>query len=150
MDKDPEAYWFSEAMLYMPFDCENDLLEKIRQAKAGGMETWETFVQEIDYVKSQVMEFVEDNEEARIMAAEMMVDNARTGEFMDPEGEQEVEDNKIDTFEQNEEFDHLDPEYVDKPAENMYEEAFQPIQVRSMSELCKEEKKNGFLSKESS
>ena len=39
------------------------------------------------------MEYLEDNEEARMMAAEMFVDCNHAGDIMDPEGEQEQEDN---------------------------------------------------------
>ena len=87
-EKDPDKYWFSEAMLYMPHKNEEDLLNKINQAKSGGPETWQEFVEKIQYVKSQVMEFIEDTELARLLASEV-VDNAVTGEYMDPEGEQE-------------------------------------------------------------
>ena len=69
VEKDTEAYWFSEAILYMPHDNEEDLLNKINQAKSGGQESWDNFVEKINYVKTQVMEYLEDNEEARMMAA---------------------------------------------------------------------------------
>ena len=40
------------------------------------------------------MEYLEDNEEARMMAAEMFVDGNLAGDIVDPEGEQEQEDNQ--------------------------------------------------------
>ena len=55
MEKDPGAYWFSEAMLYMSHHTEEDLLQRIEQAKSGGQEAWEDFVQAISLVKSQVI-----------------------------------------------------------------------------------------------
>ena len=55
MEKDPGAYWFSEAMLYMPHYTEENLLQRIEQAKSGGQEAWEDFVQAISRVKSQVI-----------------------------------------------------------------------------------------------
>ena len=61
------------------------------------------------------MEFLQDNEEARMMAAEMLIDNALTGEFMDPEGEQDNEDNRLDEHIQCEELDHLDPDCLEVP-----------------------------------
>ena len=109
--KEPEAYWYSEALLYLPHENEEDLLNQINQAKSGGKQTWDLFVNKITHVKSQVMEFIEDNEEARLMASELFIDDNLTGEFMDPEGEQEIEDNRLDEFVQQEEFDHLDPEF---------------------------------------
>jgi hypothetical protein len=113
LEKDPEAYWFSEALLYMPHDNEDDLVNKIDQAKSGGEEAWQKFVDKIKYVKSQVMEYIEDNEEARMMAAEMFIDDNLTGEYMDPEGEQEAEDNLPANFDMQEEFEHLDPDVLE-------------------------------------
>ena len=55
MEKDPGAYWFSEAMLYTPHHTEEDLLQQIERAKSGGKEAWEDFVHAISLVKSQVM-----------------------------------------------------------------------------------------------
>ena len=55
IEKDPGAYWFSEAMLYTPHHTEEDLLQQIEQAKSGGQDTWEGFVHAISLVKSQVI-----------------------------------------------------------------------------------------------
>ena len=144
VDKDPDAYWSSEAMLYMPHDSEEDLVNKIRQAKAGGTDTWFEFVNNIQYVKSQVMEYLEDTEEARLMANEMIIDNHVTGEQMDPEGEQELGDNRIDTFESIREFEHLDTNYVEDPAEHSFEKSFRPITVRPLEQLCREARSLDF------
>ena len=143
VDKDPEAYWFSEAILYMPHANEEDLIDKINKAKAGGEETWDTFVKQIMHVKNQVMEYLEDNEEARMMAAEMMIDNALTGEFMDPEGEQEIEDNQQDTNVQCDEFQHLDPDGLEEPAKT-FESPFRPIEVRPLQQLRCDARKLDF------
>ena len=35
MEKDPDAYWFSEAMLYLPYEDEDDLVNQINQANSG-------------------------------------------------------------------------------------------------------------------
>ena len=142
--KDPDAYWFSEAILFLPHDSEQDLKNKIQQAKSGGSEAWDLFVKKISYVKSQVIEFLEDNEEARMMAAEMIIDNALTGEFMDPEGEQEQDDNRMDTFVPWEEFEHLDPEYT-QTDQTVFEKSFRPIEVRPLQDLSKEARKLDFF-----
>ena len=126
-ESDPDAYWFSEAMLYMPHDNEEDLLAKLHHAKSGGQETWQEFVNQIHHVKGQVMEYLEDAEEARLMASEMMINNAQTGEYMDPEGEQELDDNRLDTFDVLQEFNHLDPSFLEKPSEDTFEKQFRPI-----------------------
>jgi hypothetical protein len=133
--KDADAYWFSEAMIYMPYSNEDDLIEKINKAKAGGEEEWKKFIKEIAYVKSQLMEYLEDTEEARLMAAEMFIDNNLTGEFMDAEGEHEREENQLDEVVQQAEFDHLDPEFMAPPEEGVFEKAFRPIEVRDLKEI---------------
>ena len=78
------------------------------------------------------------------MASEMMINNVMTGEYMDPEGEQELGDNTLDTFETLGEFEHLDPDYVEKPTEDIFEKSFRPITVRPLEELCKEAQKLDF------
>jgi hypothetical protein len=130
--KDAESYWFSEAMKYMPYSNEDDLIEKINQATAGGEEKWNKFVDEISYVKSQVMEYLEDTEEARLMAAEMYIDNNLTGEFMDAEGEHEREENQLGEVLQQQDFDHLDPEFMVPPEEGVFEKAYRVIEVRQL------------------
>ena len=55
MEKDPSAYWFSEAILYLPHETEDDLMQRIEAAKAGGQESWQEFVEAITHVKSQVI-----------------------------------------------------------------------------------------------
>ena len=90
------------------------------------------------------MEFLQDNEEARMMAAEMIIDNALTGDFMDPEGEKDNEDNRLDEHIQHEEFEHLDPEYVEAPIEDVFEKSFRPIEVRPLQDLRKDAQKLDF------
>ena len=87
------------------------------------------------------MEFLEDNEEARLMAAEMFIYDNLIGEFMNPEGEQEIEDNRIDEFIQQEEFEHIDPDYMQPPPEDNFEKSFRPIEVRPLEILCIEASK---------
>ena len=59
MEKNPGAYWFAEGMLYIPHHSEEDLLQRIEQAKSGGHEAWEEFIQAISLVKSQVISVVQ-------------------------------------------------------------------------------------------
>ena len=81
-ERDPDAYWYSEALLYLSHRDETDLQNKIAKAKADVNGAWDSFVNRISHVKAQVMEYIEDNEEARLQAAEMFIDNALTGELM--------------------------------------------------------------------
>ena len=138
VETDPEAYWFSEALLYLPHTSEENLLHQIEEAKQQGEESWDQLIKQIAYVKGQVMPYLQDTEEARMMAemAEQMIDNATIGEFMDPEGEQEKDENKTDTIVQQDEFSHLDPEYIDPPNDDVFEKAYRPIDVRPLRDLC--------------
>ena len=120
-------------------------MAKIQRAKSGGPESWQEFVNQIHHVKSQVMEHLEHTEEARLMASEMMIDNAVTGEYLDPEGEQELEDNRLDTFETPHEFEHLDPQFLELPVENTFETQYRPISVRPLDELRQEARQLDFF-----
>ena len=42
------------------------------------------------------MEHIEENEEARLNAADMFINNSITGQYMDPEGEQENNEDQLD------------------------------------------------------
>ena len=109
--------------------------KKVREAKSNINGAWDVFVAKISHVKGQVMEYVEDNEEARLMAAEMFIDNNLTGEFMDPQGEQNNEDDQLEDIVQQEAFEHLNPEFAEPPEDHIFEEAFRPIEVQSLQEL---------------
>ena len=95
----------------------------------------------------QVMEYLEDNEEARMMAAEMFVDSNMAGEFIDPEGEQEQDDNVLDVIQQQDDFDHADPEFIDEPAEDAFEKAYRPIQVRPLEVLRTDARRMDYYQK---
>lgn len=84
------------------------------------------------------MEFLEENEEARRLAAEMMIDEDEVeaaGDFLDPEGQQEIEDNRMDDINPDEDFAHLDPDYVEGPDENAFEKEYRPIEVRDLASI---------------
>ena len=143
-EKDPEAYWLTEAMLYFPYMREEDLLKSIKDAKQAGEEAWVEFTQKIADVKSQVMEFLEDNEEARQMAAEMVINDELTGQHIDPEGVQEESDNQLYDIEASEEFAHLDPEEYNAPPEGTFPMAFKAIQVRPLAQICEDARRLDF------
>ena len=143
-DKDPEAYWFAESMLYLPYLREEDLLKSIKDAKQAGEEAWAEFTQKIADVKSQVMEFLEGNEEARLMAAEMFINDELTGQHMDPEGVQEQADNQLDGTGLTEEYAHLDPGEYNQAPEGTFPMAFKEIQVRPLAQVCEDARKLDF------
>ena len=61
---------------------------------------------------------------------------------MDPQGEQELADNRVDTFEALEEFEHLDPEFIERPVE--FEKQFRPVDVPPLEELRQKARKLDF------
>ena len=143
--RDPDKYWYSEALLYLPHRDEQDLQEQIRHAKADLEGSWDRFVEKIMHVKNQVMEFIEDNEEARVMAAELFIDNTLTGELMDPEGEQRNEADELEFIQQEEEFQHIDPDFFKVAPKDIFQQQFKPIEVRPLQELRVEARKLDFF-----
>ena len=134
-EKDAEKFWFSEAMLYVPHIDEEDLVAQIDKAKLN-QETWEKFTHEISLVKSQVMEHLAENELARLMAEELVIDNEKTGENLNPEVEQELDDNQLDVYEPIPDLAQLDPDqfkaYEDKEQRG---KSFKHIEVRPLNVL---------------
>ena len=72
---------------------------------------------DIQKVKSQVMEYLENAEEARLMVSEDMKNN-KIGKDLDPEFEQEIEDCETEGIEVYEDYSHLDPDILNLPKEN--------------------------------
>ena len=68
---------------------------------------------------------------------------------MDPEGEQEIEDNRVEEFVQQGDFEHLNPEYVEPPegAQHALANEFQPIEVRPLNDLRVHARKLDFYQK---
>ena len=82
MDTHPKEYFFSEALLYKPFKNEIEILEDIETLEAA------TYSEQIQCVKQQIMEHLENVTEARYFVEE----NARNEETeaeLNPEGIQE-------------------------------------------------------------
>ena len=77
------------------------------------MEDYEKFKDDIKKVKRQIMEWIEDVEEARYFVEEAMnneIDLDETGVNLDPEKHQDEIECDIEGIEEDEKFSHLDPE----------------------------------------
>ena len=134
-EKDADAFWFSEAILYIPHENEEHLNNQINSAKET-TETWKNFSDRINFVKSQVMENLAENELARLMAEDIIIDNDTTGENLNPEVEQELEDNRLEVYEQLPAFEHLDPDAIEaRPKKDIREKSFKAIEVRPLNIL---------------
>ena len=131
-NNDAEAFWFAEAMLYLPHDEEQHLNEQISEAKSSP-EAWTQFTEQINYVKSQIMEHLAENEISRLMADQLIVKNDKTGELLNPEIEQELGENIVDSYEQIPSLEHLDPEvYEGNPNKDQREKSYKSIEVRPL------------------
>ena len=70
------------------------------------------------------------------MAEELVIDNEKTGENLNPEVEQELDDNKLDVYEPIPDLAHLDPDQFEA-YENKEQrgKSFKPIEVRPLNVL---------------
>ena len=102
---DPKKYFFSECLLYIAFREEKEIWERLN----GDINKLE---QDIQKVKSQVMEYLESNDEARLFVEEA-TKNDEVGISLDPEGMQEKEDCEIDGQTLHPDFNHLNPDDID-------------------------------------
>ena len=95
---------------------------------------------EIQKVKSQVMEFLESNDEARLFVEE--IETARADEIaaeLDPEYQQENDDCESDGLVLHPDFQHLNPDDLDINVEDSTaEKQFKPIEIDEKSVLLKE------------
>ena len=71
-ENDSKSYWFSEALLYVPFQTEDEICTKIDDIffPTFRPEKLENLKRDIHPVKSKVMQYLESVEEARILIEE--------------------------------------------------------------------------------
>ena len=109
-DLNPQRFFLHELMMYRSFD-KKDYERWHNDDKC--LEDYEKFKDDIRKVKSQIMEWMEDVEEARYYVEETMRNNLEveeTGEEIDPEKEKEDLECVIEGIEEDEEYIHLDTE----------------------------------------
>ena len=106
----PARFFLHELMMYKSFGKEEfDRWHDDEKCK----EDYEKYKDSIRKVKGQVMEWMEDVEEARYFVQEVMnneVDVAETGVNVDPEMQQDDIDCDLEGLEEDEQYVHLDPE----------------------------------------
>ena len=109
-DLNPVRFFLHELMMYKSFDPED--YERWHDDD-NCIEDYEKFKDGIMNVKKEVMEWMEDVEEARYFVEEAMkhdVDVEETGEIMDPEKHKEDLECDLEGLEEDEQYRHLDPE----------------------------------------
>ena len=127
-DVDPAAYFFSEALLYTAFRSEKELEERVAEAAKDGYQELE---KEISSVKSQVMEYLESNEEARYMVEEAASKNKEIGELLDAEGEQDILDCEKEEMEMNFDYEQLNPDHLNFE-DKKHEKVYRSIQIDAL------------------
>ena len=108
-DKDPKRFMLNEVMLYYPLrnEVNEDNIELLYEETHGNK-------RKVDIVKGQVMEFLEDVQEARYYVDQLKTDNEmelkETAMMLDPTGEQENEDCEDEGNEEHGNFECFNPE----------------------------------------
>ena len=112
-DKDPKRFMLMEIMLYYPLRDEvgEDQIESIYNEKCGD-------ARKVDLVKRQVMEFLEDVEEARYyvdqLKKDLEIDLMKvTGLKLDAAGEIDNEECQEEEYEEDNEFEFCNPDNLD-------------------------------------
>ena len=114
-DRDPHLFYFTELVLYHPFRDENELFPDDPE-KCEAL--YKKHVDEIKYVKAQVMPFLESVEDAQLIYQEMKAQERQEkeeqmGVDLDPEGEQEIADLDELDDEEHPDYYHIDPNQLD-------------------------------------
>ena len=139
---DPNDFFFAEALLYTAFRSEEELENRVTEAATDNYNQLKSDIQE---VKIQVMEHLQNTEEARHMVEEAMNKNAEVGADVDPEGEQENADCEMEETMLHPDYDHPDPtEFLNGDKSLKIEKIYRPIQVDELSVLNKKTRQLDF------
>ena len=116
-DKEADKFMLNELMLYRPTRDEfqsDDLFELYHEQHLGQ--------RKVDIVKSQVMEYLESVEEARLMMAEAEKEMdqflADIGGALDPQGQQDNDECEDEGQREHPDYLHLDPSLIVEPSSN--------------------------------
>ena len=131
---EPDDYWFAEALLYTSFRSEAELEKRVSEAAKDG---YTLLNEEIQAVKSQVMEHLESTEEARFMIQEALNNDDEVGAVLNPTGEQENDDCEMEEMLLHPDYQHLDPAEYLISEKNPVERTYRPITIDSI-DLLKE------------
>ena len=140
-DVDPFKFFLSELMLYFPFRDEKEDLHSDNEELCAQLYLREEG--NIKKVKMQVMEHLENVEEARFMVDEYMKTKAEeVGVKLDPENEQINDDCDMEEEISHPDFEHLDPNAIkfDNPEKCQREKIFKPIDIGNVEELRQQTK----------
>ena len=110
-DTNPGRYFLQELLLYKKFD--KHLYERWTTTEESCSNDYHEEAENIKRVKGNVMEWLEDVEEARMYVEETLnneVKTEETGTDMDAEKEQEIDDCEEEGVEEDPQYAHLNPD----------------------------------------
>ena len=136
---EPDDYYFSEALLYTPFRSEEELEKRVAEAAKTG---YVALNEQIQAVKTQIMEHLESTDEARYMVQEALDKMEEVGAELNPMGEQDREDCEMEEQMLHPEYHHLDPsEFLSLENDNKLEKSYRPIKVDDL-DILKQKTRN--------
>ena len=131
-DTHPSDYFFSEALLYKPFSSETELENIIKNLTDSELDVHN---KQIQCVKEQVMEHLDGVSEARYFAEEFRR-NEDTGETLDPQGEQDVDDCEYEGIIDHPDFPDLDLEALEEEVKKKsFEKTYKVMDIDDMEVL---------------
>ena len=137
IDTHPQEYFFSEALLYRPFKKEEDILDDLETMDAAELN------EEIQCVKGQVMEHLENVTEARYFVEENSR-NEETEMNLNPEGIQENADCEYEGIIDHPDFPNFDIECLDQEATIKKSERTQKLILDDIDKLMDKSKHMDF------
>ena len=140
-DTNPLEYFFSEALLYKPFLSEKELEASIENLDTSYLAAHNS---QIRCVKEQTMEFLIDVSEARHFAEEHQR-NQETGEDLDPQGQQEIDDCEYEGIIDHPDYPDLDLEALEQEVrKKANEKTYKTIELDSMDILMEKTRKMDY------
>ena len=144
INTNPHKYFLSELMLYYPFRDEKRDLHSDNEDLCAQLYLREK--ENIAKVKAQVMEHLENVDEARYMVEEYLKTKEGTEDIglqLDPEKEQEIADCNMEEEEYHPDFNHLDPdELISAESTSVIRERmFKPIEIGNIDDLKEQTRK---------
>ena len=136
----PKEFFYSQALLYLPFESEDQLQNKIDQ----GCITDE-IASRIICVKSQVMEFLENVEEAKYFIEEQCR-NEQIENLLAPETLQEINDCEIEGIINHPDYPELDIELLEEKGKR-FEKTYRAISLDDFEVLLEKTRKLDYFQK---
>ena len=139
-----ESFLFSQALLYKPFKCEEDLEKELMNVDKNNVELLNS---EIQCVKSQVMEYLEDVQEARFFVEEA-IQTEEIGNTLDPEGEKDKKECEYEGVIEHPDFPEFDPGiFEEDDKKGAAEKCYRPIEIDNLEILMEKSKNLDFFQK---